>query len=618
MESYVNKLWGNISIPKVSLIKQGLFLFDFQSEASMREILEAGPWFFGSRPLMLKPWSIDADIDKMQDFYYPMWAQFPNLRLNLWSSIGISKVASLIGKPIATDKLTANRERLSYARVLLEVKLPLKDPLPDQLNIQGPDGISYTQSVIYEYKPKWCSLCSKIGHVTEQCRRIKTKRMWILVIRQAEAPVLSKEPTVIPGLERDSVVQQIPEANISTEQIAGKNKETLSAGKHAQTEKHAQAESRIAGKGSLTFPANDSYLYSAPIVNASGFSSVNRTNLARRSSIGIAEFSGFNKSSKHKIVKQFIQEYDISLIGLLETKLHENKLKRIAMQITKDWKWTSNVHEARNGRIWILWDSDIFNVQDANNRIWSRLDRCLVNEDWIHQYTTSQVEFLLPRCSDHSPALLTIEDDAIKGKRPFKFFNMWVKHPEFIPTVKKVWEQNIEGYKMYSFHTKLKKLKLALKELNKKHFMNISEQVHRAKDELADTQRLLNGDPFSSDLINREKECIKKYDRLLECESSFYKQKANISWSLEGDKGSKFFHSIMKKKRHHNRILTLYNERGDRITDNEGIISEIVGYYNKLLGTSVPTSDPDPMVIANGPLLSHDQRQALSTPNYKR
>ncbi|XP_020245216.1 uncharacterized protein LOC109823347 [Asparagus officinalis] len=431
--------------------------------------------------------------------------------------------------------------------------------------------------------------------------------------------------------------------------------------------------------------------------------------------LAIWNIRGFNKSSKHKIVKQFIQEYDISLIGLLETKLHENKLKRIVMQITKDWKWTSNVHEARNGRIWILWDSDIFNVQvlsstdqhitctidskngkfsslctivyaqnqmanrktlwrdllalknnvngpwviggdfntissydekiggipvsdtdiedfqnfisashllhlksigcyftwnnkqDADNRIWSKLDRCLVNEDWIHQYTTSQVEFLLPRCSDHSPALLTIEDDAIKGKRPFKFFNMWVKHLEFIPTVKKVWEQNIEGYKMYSFHTKLKKLKLALKELNKKHFMNISEQVHRAKDELADTQRLLNGDPFSSDLINREKECIKKYDRLLECESSFYKQKANISWSLEGDKGSKFFHSIKKKKRHHNRILTLYNERGDRITDNEGIISEIVGYYNKLLGTSVPTSDPDPMVIANGPLLSHDQ-----------
>ncbi|XP_020243279.1 uncharacterized protein LOC109821505 [Asparagus officinalis] len=94
-----------------------------------------------------------------------------------------------------------------------------------------------------------------------------------------------------------------------------------------------------------------------------------------------------------------------------------------------------------------------------------------------------QVEYLLPSCSDHSPALLTIEDDIITGKRPFKFFNMWVKHPDFIPTVKAVWEQNIDGFKMYSFHSKLKMLKTALKDLNKKHYMNISEQVLRAKND---------------------------------------------------------------------------------------------------------------------------------------
>ncbi|XP_020258369.1 uncharacterized protein LOC109834759 [Asparagus officinalis] len=515
MESYVNKLWGNIFIPNVSLIKQGLFLFDFQSEKSMREVLEAGPW------------------------------------LNLWSSIGISKVASLIGKPIATDKLTANRERLSYARVLLEVKLLLKDPLPDQLNIQGPDGISYTQSVIYEYKPKWCSLCSKIGHDTEQCRRIKTKKMWVPVIRQAEnhaqmnvAPELSKEPAIIPGLDRESFVQQTSEANINTEQVVGKSKETLPAGKHAQTEKHAHAECRFGGKGISIYPANDSLLFSTPIVNTSGFSSVNRANLTRRSTIGILEFSVIISTD----------QYITCTIG------------------SRDGKFSSlcTIVYAQN--------------QMANRKtLWRDLlaFKNSVNGPWIIGGDFNVI-------TSYDEKIGAIEDDVIDGKRPFKFCNMWVNHPEFIPTVKKVWEQNIKGYKI--------------------------EQVLRAKDGLADVQRLLNGDPFNSDLIKREKECIKKYDRLLECESSFYKQKANNSWSLEGDKGSKFFHSIMKKKRHHNRILTLYTERGDRITDSEIIISEIVGYYKKLMGILVPTTNPDPMVIANGPLLSHDQRQALSSP----
>ncbi|XP_020243173.1 uncharacterized protein LOC109821394 [Asparagus officinalis] len=224
------------------------------------------------------------------------------------------------------------------------------------------------------------------------------------------------------------------------------------------------------------------------------------------------------------------------------------------------------------------------------------------------------VEYLMPKCSDHSPALLTIEDDNFEGKRPFKCFNMWVKHPDFISTVNSIWVQNSEGYKMFRFHTKLKRLKHALKELNKNHFMNISEQVCRAKEDLADIQRQLNDDLFNSDLIAREKECIKKYDRLIDCESSYYKQKANINWSLQGDKGSMFFHSIMKKKRHLNRILTLYTDNGIRITDRSEIITEIIDYYKKILGTSVLTATPDPEVIANGPLLSPEQRQMLSLP----
>ncbi|XP_020270722.1 uncharacterized protein LOC109845882 [Asparagus officinalis] len=432
---------------------------------------------------------------------------------------------------------------------------------------------------------------------------------------------------------------------------------------------------------------------------------------------------GFNKSSKHSIVKHFIQEHKLSLIALLETKIPENKLPVLARKIANGWHWISNVHEARNCRIWILWDNDSLiihnailseqyitlsvesrdgkfssictfvyalnqmpnrrilwrklleykhnvsgpwiiggdfntiasyeekigglpvletdtedfqsflnngqlinlnttgffftwsNKQDADSRIRSRLDRCLINEDWLHLYTSSQVEYLLPKCSDHSPALISIaENDREEGIKPFKFFNMWVKHPDYLSTVKAVWEQNIEGYKMFQFHTKLRKLKTALKNLNKKHFMNISVQVCRAKDELEDTQRQLSNNPFSSVLIAKEKECIKKYESLLDCEYSFFKQKANINWCIQGDKGSKLFHSAMKKRRHANKILSLQTEEGVRISDKHLVIAEITGYFKNLLGYSVPTLPPNPEIIANGPLLSTDQKLMLSLP----
>ncbi|XP_020252332.1 uncharacterized protein LOC109829702 [Asparagus officinalis] len=201
------------------------------------------------------------------------------------------------------------------------------------------------------------------------------------------------------------------------------------------------------------------------------------------------------------------------------------------------------------------------NKQDVDTRIWSRLDRVLVNDDWIHNYTSSQVEFLLLNCSDHSLALLSIDDEEFEGKRPFRFFNMWTNHSDFIPIVKVIWEQDINGYNMYKLFQKLKCLKPVLKNLNKRHFMNISEQVLRAKEELEDTQRQLIDEPFNSNLISKEKACSSKYLCLLNCEVSFYQQKANIKWGLHGDKFSQLFHSLMKNRRHHNRILSLYTDQ---------------------------------------------------------
>ncbi|XP_020262884.1 uncharacterized protein LOC109838865 [Asparagus officinalis] len=352
--------------------------------------------------------------------------------------------------------------------------------------------------------------------------------------------------------------------------------------------------------------------------------------------LAIWNIRGFHKSSKHKIVKEFIQEYHLSFLALLETKLSESKLQFISRKITTNWQWNSNVQEAKNCRIWILWDNDIINVhiiksseqfltcsieskdgkiscfctivyalnQQINRRsLWNDLleFKHNVNCPWLiggdfnsiisseekigglpvteaETFTSNQVDYLMPGCFDHSPALLTIGDDIIEGKKPFKFYNMWVKHPDFLKTVSSIWDQDIHGYMMFKLHTKLKKLKPALKELNKKYFMDISEQVLRSKKELADIQR------------------------------------AKINWGIHGDKSSHFFHSVMKNKRHHNRIMTLYDRAGNRLTEMSDIVSEFLDFYKNLLGTSTSTLLPDPEVISNGPLLSPDHRNMLSSP----
>ncbi|XP_020271932.1 uncharacterized protein LOC109847098 [Asparagus officinalis] len=169
------------------------------------------------------------------------------------------------------------------------------------------------------------------------------------------------------------------------------------------------------------------------------------------------------------------------------------------------------------------------NKQDAATRVLSRLDRALVNDQWINTYNSSQAEFLLPSFSDHSPALVTIFEDQVHGKKPFRFFKMWTKHSDYLPTVSSIWNTSIDGHTMFSIVSKLKLLKTALKDLNRRHFNNISEQVLRAKANLENVQKALSLDPLNDALIRQEKDYISSFNKLLDCELSFYQQKARIN-----------------------------------------------------------------------------------------
>nr|TKS02381.1 hypothetical protein D5086_0000163680 [Populus alba] len=53
----------------------------------------------------------------------PVWIKFPSLPLCCWSPVCLSKIASVIGKPIQCDQFTSNLARMSYARVLVEIDL---------------------------------------------------------------------------------------------------------------------------------------------------------------------------------------------------------------------------------------------------------------------------------------------------------------------------------------------------------------------------------------------------------------------------------------------------------------------------------------------------------------
>lgn len=54
-------------------------------------------------------------------------------------------------------------------------------------------------------------------------------------------------------------------------------------------------------------------------------------------------------------------------------------------------------------------------------------------------FPDSEAWFLAPGVSDHSPIMVSIVPE-IRRKRPFKFFNFWMKHAEFQGLLVKSWE----------------------------------------------------------------------------------------------------------------------------------------------------------------------------------
>ncbi|KAJ6877619.1 hypothetical protein NC651_030395 [Populus alba x Populus x berolinensis] len=93
----------------------------------------------------------------------PTWVRFPNLPLWCRTPLFLSKLASVIGKPIHCDDSTANMTRLSYARVLIKVVLP--------------NGSNLAQQVLYESLPCFCKSCHILRHTELACRKgTKPKR----------------------------------------------------------------------------------------------------------------------------------------------------------------------------------------------------------------------------------------------------------------------------------------------------------------------------------------------------------------------------------------------------------------------------------------------------------
>jgi len=160
--------------------------------------LSRGPYLVYGRPLILRAMLEYFDLSSSEMHIVPVSVKFLNLPLKCWSLKCLSKIASVLGKPVQSDMLTSSMSRLSYARVLVEVNL-LFD-LPYSIKVTLPNGSLLHQQVVYETLSRFCKHCRTLGHLTSTC----TKSPPPLVPNKQQA----HDPAPVPK-DRDSVFHHL-------------------------------------------------------------------------------------------------------------------------------------------------------------------------------------------------------------------------------------------------------------------------------------------------------------------------------------------------------------------------------------------------------------------------
>ncbi|KAL0408137.1 UNVERIFIED_CONTAM: hypothetical protein Sradi_1748100 [Sesamum radiatum] len=176
----------------------GWLVFKFATEEDMQRIVTGGPYFIFDRPLMLKSMPVCFGFQEDDISLTPVWATLPSLPLECWNPNALSKIGSRLGNPVAMDSLTMNMERISYARILVEVDASKE--LVDQVEFILPDGTARKQPVRYEFMPKFCTTCNHFGHLRDSCQgnRPTIRRHKAVQKEQAPQPTAGElaEPTL--------------------------------------------------------------------------------------------------------------------------------------------------------------------------------------------------------------------------------------------------------------------------------------------------------------------------------------------------------------------------------------------------------------------------------------
>ncbi|XP_028550583.1 uncharacterized protein LOC114579597 [Dendrobium catenatum] len=162
----VKKLWNLKGSLKLISLSDGFFLFKFSNAKDFDLVWSRGAWFILEKPFIFQKWNSHFSPTREELLSVSIWFKIHDLPLCCWTPVGISKIATKVGHPLAVDALTASKSRLTFARVCVQVDD--KATFPETIHICV-EGKLFNLKIQYKWRPTFCEFFGSLNHSSSKC-----------------------------------------------------------------------------------------------------------------------------------------------------------------------------------------------------------------------------------------------------------------------------------------------------------------------------------------------------------------------------------------------------------------------------------------------------------------
>ncbi|KAL2933933.1 Sensory neuron membrane protein 1 [Bienertia sinuspersici] len=130
MEGFLRRIWLKYGVDKIIELQKGLYLVRLTKIENRDKTLNMEGPFFHSKPMVIKAWKEEMDLTKEVVKTIAIWVKIA-MAFKYWGLRALEKIIRHVDKLIRADETTAEREKLNYARDLIEVQI--EQAFPDKI-----------------------------------------------------------------------------------------------------------------------------------------------------------------------------------------------------------------------------------------------------------------------------------------------------------------------------------------------------------------------------------------------------------------------------------------------------------------------------------------------------